>query len=75
MSDTLSRRPPVRVLLGKLSWHPAVVAWRGLAGDGASPECIEVLREGKKSATVAAEVRDGRLYLTTADETIVMEKF
>jgi len=31
--------------------------------------------EGKKSATVAAEVRDGRLYLTTADETIVMEKF
>ena len=51
MSDTLSRRPPVRVLLGKLSWHPAVVAWRGLAGDGASPECIEVLREGKKSAT------------------------
>ena len=31
--------------------------------------------EGKKSATVSAEVRDGRLYLTTADETIVMEKF
>jgi len=37
--------------LGKLSWHPAVVAWRELAGDGVSPECIEVLREGKKSVT------------------------
>jgi len=31
--------------------------------------------DGKKSATVSAEVREGRLYLTTADETMVMEKF
>ena len=51
MSDTLSRRPPVRVLWGNLSWHSAVVAWRQVDGNGPGPECIEVLREGKKSAT------------------------
>ena len=51
MSDTLSRRPPVRILWGNLSWHPAVAAWRQLDGNGPGPECVEVLREGKKSAT------------------------
>jgi len=31
--------------------------------------------DSKKSASVVAEIRDGRLYLTEADETFVMEKF
>ena len=31
--------------------------------------------DAKKSASVVAEIRDGRLYLTEADETFVMEKF
>jgi len=31
--------------------------------------------DAKKSATLAAEIRDGRLYLTTGDETMVLEKF
>jgi hypothetical protein len=29
----------------------------------------------QKSATVSAEIKDGRLYLTAAEDTIVMEKF
>ncbi len=36
---------------GKLRCHPAVAAWRGLAQDPPDPEHIEVLRQGKKSAT------------------------
>ena len=31
--------------------------------------------DAKKSATLAAEIRDGRLYLTAGDETMVLEKF
>ena len=31
--------------------------------------------DGKKSATVAAEIRDGRLYLTAGEEIFVLEKF
>ena len=31
--------------------------------------------DAKKSASVVAEIRDGRLYLTEADEIFVMEKF
>lgn len=31
--------------------------------------------DAKKSATATAEVRDGRLYLTATDTTLVMEKF
>ena len=30
---------------------------------------------GKKSAAVEATIRDGRLYLTEENETMVMEKF
>src|SRR2546428_2883612 len=36
---------------GKLRCHPAVAAWRGLAQDPPDPEHIEVLRQGRKSAT------------------------
>src|SRR3989449_6277676 len=36
---------------GKLRCRPAVAAWRGLAQDPPDPEHIEVLRQGKKSAT------------------------
>ena len=31
--------------------------------------------DGKKSATVGAEIRDGRLYLTAGEEIFVLEKF
>ena len=31
--------------------------------------------DGKKSATAAAEIRDGRLYLTAGEEIFVLEKF
>src|SRR3989442_1150812 len=47
----MSSKPAAAVLWGKLAWHPAVVAWRGLAQDPPDPEHIEVLRQGKKSAT------------------------
>src|SRR3989442_15836770 len=47
----MSSKPAAAVLWGKLAWHPAVVAWRGLAEDPPDPEHIEVLRQGKKSAT------------------------
>jgi hypothetical protein len=40
-----------QVLWGKLTWHPAVLAWREVAPDAPEPERIEVLRRGKKSAT------------------------
>jgi len=47
----MTRKTPAAVLWGKLAWHPAVVAWRGLAQEPPDPEQIEVLRQGKKSAT------------------------
>ena len=53
MSEIVSRARPRAVLSGKLGWHPAVEAWSAFAGDAATatPETIEVLRKGKKSAT------------------------
>jgi len=47
----MSRKAPAAVLSGELAWHPAVAAWRQLAPDAPDPERIEVLRQGKKSAT------------------------
>jgi len=47
----VSRKPPRTVLWGKLGWHPAVRAWTASIADAAEPERIEVLRNGKKSAT------------------------
>jgi len=51
MSGTLTRRPPGAVLSGELTGHPAVAAWRNVTPGAPDPECIEVLRQGKKSAT------------------------
>ena len=53
MSETLSRARPRAVLWGNLQWHPAAEAWAAFAADevAATPEIIEVLRKGKKSAT------------------------
>jgi len=31
--------------LGKLSWHPAAVAWEHVAPFAPTPDCIEVLRQ------------------------------
>jgi hypothetical protein len=47
----MTRRPPARVLWGKLAWHPAVKAWRALAHDARDPERIEVLWRTNESAT------------------------
>jgi aminoglycoside phosphotransferase (APT) family kinase protein len=47
----MSRRPPAAVLWENLASHPAVAAWRQIAQDSPDPEPIEVLRQGKKSAT------------------------
>jgi len=47
----MSRKPPAQVLWGKLAWHPAVAAWREIAPEAPEPESIEVLRQGRKSAT------------------------
>jgi len=35
----------IRVLWGKLSWHPAAAAWQHVAPSAPTPECIEVLRQ------------------------------
>ncbi|PYO88726.1 MAG: hypothetical protein DMD66_06835 [Gemmatimonadetes bacterium] len=53
MSETVSRARPRAVLWGKLGWHPAAEAWSAFAANEmtATPEIIEVLRKGKKSAT------------------------
>ena len=51
MIATLNRRPATHVLWGKLSWHPAVAAWREVAPDAPEPERIEVTRDGRDSAT------------------------
>jgi hypothetical protein len=51
MPNTVTRKPPCGVLWGNLGWHPAVRAWRAFAGGAAEPDTIEVLRNGKKSAT------------------------
>ena len=47
----MSRKPPKAVLWGRLSWHAAARAWTTFAVSAAQPESIEVLRNGKKSAT------------------------
>jgi phosphotransferase family enzyme len=53
MSETLSRARPRAVLWGNLGWHPAAAAWSAFAVEDvpSTPEIIEVLRKGKKSAT------------------------
>ena len=45
----MSRSSATPVLLGKLTWHAAVMAWRDVAPDAPDPERIDVLRRGKKS--------------------------
>jgi aminoglycoside phosphotransferase (APT) family kinase protein len=47
----VSPKTPPTVLWGRLTWHPAVAAWRQLAHDAPDPEHIEVLEQRRKSAT------------------------
>jgi Phosphotransferase enzyme family len=53
MSETVSRARPRAVLWGNLGSHPAAEAWSAFTATEvtATPETIEVLRKGKKSAT------------------------
>src|SRR5438093_7243558 len=52
MARTLTAKRARTVLWGKLGWHPAVNAWIAFADVGAGmPDTIEVLRDGKQSAT------------------------
>jgi len=53
MSEIVSRARSRAVLSGNLGRHPAAEAWNAFAADDvtATPETIEVLRKGKKSAT------------------------
>ena len=51
MSRTLNQKPPHAVLWGKLGSHPAVNAWIAFADGAGMPDTIEVLRDGKQSAT------------------------
>jgi Phosphotransferase enzyme family len=51
MTDMVSQKPPQALLLGKLTWHPAVRAWSGFADSPPEPESLEVLRKGRKAAT------------------------
>lgn len=51
MQRALKQKPPRAVLWGRLAWHPAVKAWMEFGADATEPESIEVLRDGKQSAT------------------------
>jgi len=51
MARTLTAKRARTVLWGKLDWHPAVHAWIAFADGAGMPDMIEVLRDGKQSAT------------------------
>ena len=51
MARLTNHRSARVVLWGKLAWHPAVIAWSEVADDPVASECIEVLHQGKTSAT------------------------
>src|SRR2546425_8920758 len=51
MARTLTAKRARTILWGKLDWHPAVNAWIAFADGAAMPDTIEVLRDGKQSAT------------------------
>src|SRR6266550_322752 len=51
MARTLTAKRARTILWGKLDWHPAVNAWIAVADGAGMPETIEVLRDGKQSAT------------------------
>ncbi|MGH7150212.1 MAG: aminoglycoside phosphotransferase family protein [Planctomycetota bacterium] len=44
------KREPIAILREGLSGHPAVRAWRELAPAHVEPECVEVMRERRKSS-------------------------
>ncbi|HEV2669971.1 MAG TPA: phosphotransferase [Gemmatimonadales bacterium] len=47
----MSRKPPKKLIWGKLDWHPAVKAWAAFTAAANEPESLEVLRKGTKAAT------------------------
>src|SRR5437870_11941282 len=51
MARTLTAKRARTILWGKLGWHPAVNAWIAFADGAGMPDSIEVLRDGKQSAT------------------------
>src|SRR3989442_14986937 len=51
MARTLTAKRARTILWGKLDWHPAVNAWIAFADGAGMPDTIEVLRDGKQSAT------------------------
>src|SRR5206468_9886192 len=51
MARTLTAKRARTILWGKLGWHPAVNAWIAFADGAGMPDTIEVLRDGKQSAT------------------------
>src|SRR5438477_178256 len=51
MVRTLTAKRARTILWGKLGWHPAVNAWIAFADGAGMPDTIEVLRDGKQSAT------------------------
>ncbi len=51
MARTLTAKRARTILWGKLGWHPAVNAWIAFADGAGMPDQIEVLRDGKQSAT------------------------
>src|SRR5438105_10049883 len=51
MVRTLTAKRARTILWGKLGWHPAVSAWIAFADGAGMPDTIEVLRDGKQSAT------------------------
>src|SRR5436309_11158887 len=51
MARTLTAKRARTILWGKLGWHPAVNAWIAFADGAGMPDTIEVLRDGKQTAT------------------------
>lgn len=51
MARTPTAKRARTILWGKLGWHPAVNAWIAFADGAGMPDTIEVLRDGKQSAT------------------------
>jgi hypothetical protein len=48
---SIGRKSSRTVLWGELAWHPAAQAWTAFMGGAGAPDTIEVLHDGKRSAT------------------------
>lgn len=51
ISTIIKRKASQTVLWGDLAWHPAAQAWAAFTDGAGAPDTIEVLHDGKQTAT------------------------